>query len=256
VAPRLGGGSGKETGTALAGTLLAFIGLWVLLDRTAAALGSLRGEAGVAVCLAVLAAAIALELALSPRTLWRAVSDLGLQAPGLRALIWSTVLGLGLLCFFPLFALATGARLTVRADAALLALGMFAQGGIAEEVVFRGFLFRRLRLGRSFWQAARIAALPFVAVHALLFLTLDFPIAMASLLLALSLSFPLAWLFERSGGSILPPAIVHGVLQSAIKLVEAGDQFLTMAIAWMIVGVLAPWALFLLRPDSTPIAAR
>jgi len=54
----------------------------------------------------------------------------------------------------------------LRSDALMLALGMFAQGGIAEEVVFRGFLFRRLRITRTFWRAACLAAVPFVIVHA------------------------------------------------------------------------------------------
>jgi hypothetical protein len=40
------------------------------------------------------------------------------------------------------------------------------------------------------------------------------------------------------------------VLQGSIKLVDAGEDSLAMAIAWMIVTALVPWALFLLRPES------
>jgi membrane protease YdiL (CAAX protease family) len=161
---------------------------------------------------------------------------------------------MGLLAFYPLFAGTTGAELTPRPAAAILAAGILAQGGVAEEVVFRGFLFRRLRQGRSFWRAALLSAIPFTAVHTTLFFSLDFAIALASLIVALSLSFPLAWLFERSGGSIWPPAIVHAVVQGSIKLVEArADVFMSMAVVWMIISAVAPWTLFALK--SRPVAA-
>jgi membrane protease YdiL (CAAX protease family) len=228
-------------------TMLCFVLIWLLLDRSAALLGSFRGEAGVAVCALVLAAAFECEHSLSRWPLREVAAVLGLKAPDLRALVWTLALVGALLLFYPAYSAATGTALTAIPNAAFLALGMFAQGGIAEEVLVRGFLFRRLRTGRPFWRAAWLAAIPFVAAHALLFLTLDFPLALASLLLSLSLSFPLAWLFELSGGSIWPPTIVHAVAQSSIKLVEPGEQFLGMAMVWMILSALVPWALFLLR---------
>ena len=59
--------------------------------------------------------------------------------------------------------------------------GLFAQAGIAEEVLFRGYLFRHAREGRDFWRAALVAAGLFVTVHLLMFLMLPWPIALASL---------------------------------------------------------------------------
>ena len=40
--------------------------------------------------------------------------------------------------------------------------GLFAQAGIAEEVLFRGYLFGHMRVGRTFWRAAAVSMLPFV----------------------------------------------------------------------------------------------
>ena len=231
-------------------TLLGFIALWALLDRTAAALGSLRGEAGLLVGAVVVGTAVVVECVIAKRGPKRALEALGLAVPDVRALLASLALVAALLCFYPLFAFATDSTVTLRPGALVLMLGMFAQGGIAEEVVFRGFLFRRLRVGRSFRRAAMLASIPFVAVHVPLFLTLDAAVALASLLVALSISFPLAWLFERSGGSIWPPAIVHAAVQGSIKLVDAGDAFTSMAIAWMVIGALAPWLLFLLKQQQ------
>jgi membrane protease YdiL (CAAX protease family) len=231
-------------------TVAVFVCLWLILDRTAALLGSTRGEYGFAVCAAVLAAAAAGEYVLAGRRPIPACRVLGLGRPRISPLGVTALLTGMLLCFYPAFSFATGAPLTLRPDAAWLALGMFAQGGIAEEIVFRGFLFRRFREGRTFWRAAALSAVPFTAVHLLLFLTLDFPLALASLVLAVSMSFPLAWLFETSGGTIWPSAILHAAVQASIKLVETGDAFFpTLAVGWIAIGVVAPWILFALaRP--------
>lgn len=234
-------------------TLLGGIVLWFLLDRTAAGLGSLRGEAGLAVCAVVLGGALVIERAAAGRGPAQALEALGLEAPEPHALRSSLRLCAAMLCFYPLFAWATHTPLALRTDAAALMIGLFAQAGIAEEVVFRGFVFRRLRAGRSFRRAAALACLPFVAVHVPLLFTLDLAIAAASLLLALSLSFPLAWMFERSGGSIWPPAVLHAVVQGSIKLVEPGTGDTSMAIGWMILGALAPWVLVLVRGGARAV---
>ena len=77
---------------------------------------------------------------------------------------------------------------------------------------------------------------------------LDPMLALVSLVVAVSLSFPFAWIFEMSGRSIWPPAILHATIQGAIKLVEAGGGFDRIALSWMAVTTLAPWLLFLIRP--------
>lgn len=230
-------------------TLLGFILLWLLLDRSAAALGSTRGEAGFVVLALVLAAAVLCECVLSSQRPGKAALALGLRWPRREAAVWTLALAAILLAYFPIFAMATDARLGLLPGAAALAVGMLAQGGLAEEVVFRGFVFRRFRVGRKFWRAASLAAVPFATIHALLFWQFDFAIAFSSLVLAVSMSFPMAWIFERSGGSVLAPAILHGVAQAGIKVVDAGEYFPLLALGWIGLCAVAPWSLFLLiRP--------
>lgn len=232
--------------------VLGFVALWLLLDRSAALLGSFRGERGLIVCAIVLVAAVLVERLLSRAAPWQALRDLGLRAPHASATVWGVVICAGMLCYYPAFAAVTGAQLRLRPDALGLLPGLFAQGGVAEEAVFRGFLFRRMREGRTFWRAAFAAAIPFIAVHLLLFLSMDAIVATAAVLLAVSISFPLAWLFERSGGSLWMPALVHFVVQGSIKIVEAPpENFLALATGWMLIGGLAPWLFFLvLRNDD------
>ena len=75
------------------------------------------------------------------------------------------------------------------------------------------------------------------------------PSPLLALAMAIAWSFPLAWLFDRANGSIWPGAILHGVMQGAIKLLVDDDAaFQTLAIAWVALGIAAPWLFFLLRP--------
>jgi membrane protease YdiL (CAAX protease family) len=232
-------------------TFGGFVALWLTLDRLAAWLGSLRGEHGVVVFLVVVALAFAVETASSRRRPLDALAALGLRAPRRDVLLAALTYCVGALAFYPVYAVARELTIAVRPAAFILAIGIFAQGGIAEELVFRGFLFRRLRETRTFWRAAAIAAIPFIAVHALLFLTLDPITAAAALSVSLSMSFPLAWLFERSGNSVWPCALVHAVTQGAIKLIEVDPAaFQPLALAWMAIAALGPWSFFLLRPRA------
>lgn len=229
----------------------AFVLVWIVFDRGAVLLGSTRGEAGLVVCALVIACALLAERVLTRAGARQAARALGFVRPTTRALTAAIVLSAALLGFYPLFAVVTGATIALRVDAALLAVGLAAQGGVAEELLFRGFLFRHVRQGRTFWRAAWLAAVPFVAVHLLLFLSLDFAVALAALLVALSLSIPLAWLFESAGGSIWPGAIVHAVVQGSIKLaVIDEDVFPTLALTWMVLSALAPWLFLFLRSEA------
>jgi membrane protease YdiL (CAAX protease family) len=234
---------------------LASIALFLVFDRTAAWLGSTRGEAGIVVCGIVLALLFITERLLTGAPFAELLRSLGLKRPAPLALGIAVALCVLLGGFFPLFSVVTATDLQVRADAAVLAVGIFAQGGIAEETLFRGFLYRHLRERRTFWRAATLAAVPFVAAHLLLFATLDFAVALAALLVSVSLTFPLARLFDLAGRSIWPSAIVHAMVQGAIKLVEPAGDALPLAAAWMAVSALAPWVVFAFAAHRAPARA-
>jgi membrane protease YdiL (CAAX protease family) len=219
--------------------------LYVAFDRLAAALGSTRGEAGLVVCAVVLALVLAAERVFSRKRLGDCALALGLGAPATRALLAAAALSLALLACLPLLAAFTNVDLALRADAAWLALGMLAQAGAAEEVLFRGFMYRHLRETRTFWRAATLSALPFAAAHLALLWSLDLGVALLALAMAVAWSFPLAWLFDRAGNSIWPGAILHAVIQGGIKvLADDSPGFQNLAMAWVAVGLAAPWLFF------------
>ena len=230
--------------------LAGFVMVFAVFQGVATALGSSRGEYGLIVAGVVVAMTIGVELGLFEAGLRDAVRGLGLGAPRRRGLIAGLVAGT-LVVLVPIAgAHVAGIRLSVLPNWAVLAAGVFAQAGIAEETLFRGYLFGHLRVGRSFWRAAGVSMLPFVLVHVWLFVTMPWTIALASVILAVVVSFPLAHLFELGGGTIWAPAIVHAAVQAVAKLAvpqDGGEVLFPLAV--MASSALIPMAAFLVGRD-------
>jgi len=216
--------------------LAAVFGLFQLLGQM---LGSDRGQAGVLVAGAVVAALLVVEWLLFRQAPSQALRSLGFGWPVLRGVLAALCVSLVLLAVIPIHAALGGTSLAAYPEWLWALPGLFAQAGIAEEALFRGYLFRRVRQGRSFWHAAALATLPFVLVHLILFATLPWPVALAAVLLSVVLSFPLARLFELGGNTIWGPALLHFTVQGAIKVLELpGDT--NLPLVWMAASAAIP----------------
>lgn len=221
--------------------------IFLLLHGSASALDSLRGEAGVTV-----GALIVLACLLAQRTLWgesssAAIRTLGLGRPAVRSLVAALGVSVILLLTIPAFAIITGEEMRMYPGWALLLPGLFAQGGIAEEILFRGYLFGHLRQHYSFRRAAVLSAGPFVAAHLLLFATMSWPVAAAATGLAFVVSFPLSHLFELGGRTIWAPALVHFAMQGAVKVVEIPGSPTAYPMMWLAACAVVPWLAFAIR---------
>lgn len=206
-----------------------------LFQWSAAALGSNRGEAGLVVGLLVAGATLVVERLFFGQRVFTAAPALGLGRPRPHGLFLAAGIGIVLVFVVYVFARTTGASLSFFPGWPALVPGLFAQAGVAEEILFRGYLFGHLRRGRSFWHAAAASMIPFVVVHLFLFLTMPWPIALAAVLLAVVLSFPFAHLYELGGATIWPPALLHTVVQGTVKLVVvSGDGSSTFPLVWMV----------------------
>jgi membrane protease YdiL (CAAX protease family) len=223
-----------------------------LFHGLATALGSDRGQAGLLVTAAVVAALLAAEWLLFRETPAEALVSLGFGRPALRGMLASVGVCVAMLAVIPAYAAWHGASVMAYPGWVWLLPGLFAQAGIAEEALFRGYLFGRLRRGHSFWRAAALATAPFVVVHLILFATMPWPIALVAVLLSVILSFPLAHLFELAGNTIWAPALLHFTVQGAIKVVELpGDTGLPLV--WMAAGAAIPSLILLSwRPSPRP----
>jgi membrane protease YdiL (CAAX protease family) len=227
---------------------LSVVAIFVLLDRIAVAFGSLRGEAGVPVAGLTLFACLFAERVLWGRRGTDAVRRLGLGMPTGRALIVASVIGFLLLLVIPAFAATLHADLTMYPRWWSLLPGLYAQGGVAEEVLFRGYLFGTLRRRYAFGPAAAFSTGPFLAAHLLLFATMSWPVALAATMLSLVVSFPLARLFDLGGGTIWAPALLHFFIQSPIKIVQMSGPLNTVyPMVWMTACALVPWLVFAVR---------
>jgi membrane protease YdiL (CAAX protease family) len=203
--------------------------------------------------LLTLATVVVLELSLFRQPVTGAVGRLGFGWPGARWLGVAAIAGAPLVLFFPIYSALTGTAWSLPAGWLWAYLGYVAVSGLAEEVMFRAFLFGRLRAGRGFWAAATLSMLAFSAVHLLLFLRVNVFVATAALLLAALGAYPLAYLYEQAGGSVWPCVLLHSLahLITVVTWAEGGE--LTAPLAFMAVAAVSPWVVFVFsRRSSSP----
>ncbi len=227
--------------------LLGLALVFALFHFVAARLGSDRGQAGLLVGALVVVATLAAERVLFGVPVATAARDVGLGRPRGRGLLAATGACMLLLLVFPAVASLSGASMAVDSRWGALLPGLFAQAGIAEEALFRGYLFRRVRAGRTFWRAVALSTVPFVAVHLFLFATMPWPVALAAVLLSAIVGAPLAHLFELGGGTIWAPALLHFTIQGAIKLVALEPPVAQLPVIWMAASAVIPFLVFVVR---------
>ena len=228
--------------------VLSLAVIFGLFHGSAVAFGSDRGQRGILVGAMVVAATVAADRLLL-RHRGSVIRGLGLGRPKPLGLIAAAATSAILLVVGLLFARSQGLSATFYPGWISLLPGLFAQAGIAEEVLFRGYLFGHVRVGRTFWRAAALSMLPFVGVHLVMFFTMPWPIALAAVLLASVISFPLAYLFELGGNTIWPPALLHFVIQGAVKVVVFREGAESFALVWMIASAVVPLIVLTVRPQ-------
>ena len=226
------------------GLLLGLALVFGLFHGSATILGSDRGQYGILIGSLVVAATAAVYQFVSLGRGDAAFRQLGLGVPRSRGMIVASAVAVLLWMAALLYMRAKEATFAFYPGWLSLVPGLFAQAGIAEEVLFRGYLFGQLRVGRTFWQAATVSMVPFVGVHLILFLTMPWPIALASVLLSVIISFPLARLFELGGNTIWAPAVLHFVIQGTPKVLVFPDGAESFALAWMAASATIPLLVF------------
>jgi membrane protease YdiL (CAAX protease family) len=227
---------------------VGFALIYLVLDRSATWTNSLLGEYGALICALTIAAALLVERRLFGTPPRQALAALGFGSPSLRGLLAALLASLALLAYIPIVMRVTGQPLLLRDGWLGIAFGVVLQGGVAEELLWRGYLFRRLRATRSFWRAAATGALFMVAQHTLLLWQLPLPIALAALVVAVGTSFPLAYLFELGGNTIWGAALLHAIIQGTFKAIVLPEaSTLPVLIGWMAAAVIVPYLAFLVR---------
>lgn len=252
----------RRTG-ALNYVLAGFVLLWLVYDRAGYLLTSALHETGLIVLSAVVAAAFLVE-ALGFRHIRAAsvIRDLGFRTPSGSGLAAALLISLAMLLFFPALSLASGTRFGLQDNWPWIGLGVLAQAGLAQELVFRGYLFRHLRRHFKFVRAGLFVLALSVAAGLLSLDMADPLIAVRRLVVIAAGALPLAHLYEHSGRSIWPPALVSATGQAALQIVMIPAALGVLAlVGWIIVSAAVPQLAFVLlaprrapgRPETEPI---
>ncbi len=236
--------------------ITGYLILYGVFELTAKITGdtiSLQNALLISVC--VLAAAVIVELVFFKSKFSELAKVLGLAKPGTKAMIASLVISLLLFLCYPLITVITGYEFMIPDNWFLLAIGVFVLHGIAEEVLYRGFLFRRLRGGRSFWNAAFIAVIFFTVAHIPILINQGLLVGGMAVLLAVVSSIPFSYLYEKGNNTVWAPAIVHAAIDTVIPILAAGqmDEKATMAVTlWMAASMIIPYLAFALLITKPP----
>jgi len=229
-------------------TVAAAVAIFALFQWLGSALGSDRGQFGLLIAPIIVMATAMCDRLIAPAP-WREVfGRLGLGRPAARGLVAAAAIAFALSAVVPLYGRLTHGRVDMYPGWIWLLPGLFAQAGIAEETLFRGFLYRRYRHGRTFAAAVAASAVPFALAHVPLFFLMAPQIAVAALALSLISTAPFAQAFEIGGRSIWPPAILHFVMQGGIKVMTlaGGESAAALPSVWMSACAIVPYGLFFL----------
>lgn len=217
--------------------LIGFAILWGVL----AGLGEIdaTGRWGIAILVLVAATAVVVEMVVFKTSLRRAVGFLGLGRPGARSLAVAAVVSGLVLLVYPVTVAVTGAQLRLVPNWPWLLVGIFAFHGLAEEIVWRGFAFRRLSIDRPF-RAAVLWTMPLVAAaHIPVVINNGVVVALGAMLVAAVTSLPFSYLYVTGRCTIWAPALVHTAIDTfkVVSIPAAATTTFSMLLIGVSIGV-------------------
>ncbi|TQM36859.1 CPBP family intramembrane glutamic endopeptidase [Pseudonocardia cypriaca] len=219
-----------------------------------AAAGDPSGRWHLVIAAAVLLTAVIVERVLHPapisgflRRCW------GLGRPAGRPLAAAVGVSTIVLGVYPLFAAVSGSALALRPDWPWLLVGVFAFHGLAEELVWRGYAFRRLREGRSF-RSAVLWTMPLVAAtHVPIVLTMGPAVGIGAMAVAAVTSLPFAHLYEAGHRTLWAPAVLHTAIDSFKLFVVPAAAATTFSLLLVSVSLVVPLLVLAVpRPVAVP----
>jgi membrane protease YdiL (CAAX protease family) len=209
--------------------------------------------------LAMASIPVLIEVLVFRRTWSQALSDIGITRWHRGGFPLTLLYLLPLLIFYPVLALATGQTLALQANWAGRAGALILNNGINEEVMMRGFVFRRLRENRPFWTAAALSTVYFAAYHVPLIFTAGALVGVIGVIIAIPTGLLLACIYERGERTIWASALAHaGINAAPLLFVLAPEQQALATTLYLVTSILVATALLIglrARSEPPPVAA-
>lgn len=229
---------------------IGYLFIYAVLEILARYLGDTINPLNALIIMAaVIFAAILTEIILIKNKISGIVKFLGIGKPKAGSIFTALVISAALFFCYPLISLITGYKFIIPGNWFMLAVGVFALHGIAEEILYRRFLFGNLRKKYPFWKSAWIAVIFFTAAHIPIIVSQGILVGGTAVLLAVVSSFPFSYLYEKGGNTIWAPAIVHAAIDTIIPILSGGsmDNAAQQSVMiWMCAGMIIPYAAFII----------
>jgi hypothetical protein len=194
------------------GFLVTFLGAWFALDRLAVSPPMpLPAALALGVALVILAVGEVLVFRTEPRSILR---TLGYGRPDGRAIGLALLIGALVIGGYVAGAALLGVGLELRPEWPLVLVGALLFHGLAEETVWRGFVYSHARAGRTFAQGVLLSMPLIVLTHAPIVADSGWLVGGLAMLTAAVTCLPLAYLWDKGGATVWAPAIVHGLIGS------------------------------------------
>jgi membrane protease YdiL (CAAX protease family) len=135
-------------------------------------------------------------------------------------------------------------------------IGIITGVGIAEESLFRGYVFGFLREKRTFLKAATLSMILFGTMHLFLLLWLPLPIAIAAIVLAILAGYPTAYLFETGNRTIWPSAILHTTALATNLFQIPAELAVSLSLLWIgivVIGLILVFVMGRLFREQAPL---
>lgn len=193
-----------------------------------------------AVPLVFIALPVLLEMVIYRKGLSQALSDIGVTRFSWTGIRLAIVFLIPLMAFFPILSLLTNSPVTLQTGWEWQLLRVILVNGFAEEILMRGFVFRHLRTGRSFWRAAALATAYFALYHLPLVVAEGVVVGSIAVVIAIPLGFLTAYVYERGHNTIWGPILVHvGINGLVMLLVFTSDVQPLAGTLYLLVGIAA-----------------
>jgi len=167
-------------------------------------------------------------------------SRLGLGRPALRSVVVALAVSVVVITVYPLYAVVTGSWMPLQPRWGWILLGLFGFHGLAEEIVWRGFAFRQLRVDRTFWQAVWWSMPLIAATHVPILITMGPVIGVGAMLVAAVTSISFSYLYETGRGTIWAPAIVHTAIDTFKLFVIPTSGTTTISLLLILISLTVP----------------